>query len=93
MREKRGSGTFARRMEEALAPLLVFLFVILPLYLSITNPLLSISLLATTFLTKIALPLVILSQLILISVISLRVLPPFLMYLLLRVFFLNLFPL
>lgn len=80
-------------MEEALAPLLVFLFVILPLYLSITNPLLSISLLATTFLTKITLPLVILSQLILISVISLRVLPPFLMYLLLRVFFLNLFPL
>lgn len=37
--EKRGrSGTFARRMEEALAPLLFFLFVILPLYLSITNP-------------------------------------------------------
>lgn len=33
MREKRGSGTFARRMEEALAPLLFFLFVFLPLSL------------------------------------------------------------
>lgn len=42
--KKWGSGTFARRMEEALAPLLFFLFVILPLYLSITNPSLSVSL-------------------------------------------------
>lgn len=43
MRAKRGSGTFARRMEEALAPLLFLLFVILPLYHSITNPPLSLS--------------------------------------------------
>lgn len=49
MRAKRGSGTFARRMEEALAPLLVFLFVIRPLYLSITNPSLPLTL---TLLTK-----------------------------------------
>lgn len=57
MREKGGSGTFARRMEEALAPLLFFLFVILPLYLSITNP--SLSLLAATFFREITLLLLI----------------------------------
>lgn len=41
MRKKGGSGMFAVGMEEALAPLLFFLFVILLRYLSITNPLLS----------------------------------------------------
>lgn len=35
MREKRGSATFVRRIEKALAPLLFLLFVILPLYLPI----------------------------------------------------------
>lgn len=76
MREKRGSGTFARRMEEALAPLLFFLFVILPLYLSITNPPLSVSHSWPLHSSQNSL-----LSFIPISIISLCVLPPFLMYL------------
>lgn len=37
MREKGGSGTFARRIEEALTPLLFYAFVIPTLYLSLCN--------------------------------------------------------